>query len=171
MCWRTVWQNADGCRQPAAKCVVSARKLAHTRVETLQCTGNNQPETIIDSPTSWSGPVPLSTTVSVRNSNICCSQMGFLPTTQKCLAYKYCSCVLQHLSEIGQKPIFQCKDRNTNLKSGQNHVKNARIWITIIEALQNIKVLPVLKKHTVYNPIVCQKSVHYWPHFVISFCQ
>lgn len=126
VCWwwlrKNRWRLAKcrRCRQPAAKCVASARKLAQT-VCGKTSVYRQHLVTIIYSPTSWSAPVPLSTTASVHNSNICCSQMGFLPTSQMCSAYKYRSCVLQHLSEIGQKPIFQCEDRNTKVKSGQNH--------------------------------------------------
>lgn len=83
-------------------------------------------KTIIYSPTSWSAPVPLSTTVSVRNSSICCSQMGFLLTTQMCLAYRYRSCVPQHLSERRQTARFQCEDRNTKLNQGKPSETNRK---------------------------------------------
>lgn len=124
-----------------------------------------QPKMTIYSPTSWSAPVPLCTSASVRNSNICCSQMGFLLTTQMCSAYKYRSCVLQHLSGIGQKPIFQCKNRNAKLKSWKKEaLQNIKVPLSSRNKFYTVCQCMLLPKETLFN--FCQKSVHYWPYFV-----
>lgn len=108
--WWTVegWQNADLVVGSQLPNVLSQQGSWHwRRAEKLQFAGNNGPKTLIYSPTSWSAPVPLSTTATARNSNICCSRVGFSPTTQTCSAYKHRSCVLQHLSEIEQKSMIK----------------------------------------------------------------